>query len=76
MKLLMSSLMSPLVFSTALVLGACGGPDAEPEAPAAAKTPNPAQDASTQPVPLNPLPVPPGEVRPPPPASEPGAGGG
>ena len=72
MKPLMSFLMSPLVFSTALLLGACGGPDAEPEAPAAAQTPDP--NASTQPVPLNPLPTPPGEVRPPLPASEPGAG--
>ena len=74
MKPLMSSLMSPLVFSTALLLGACGGPDAEPEAPAAATKADP--NASNQPVPLHPLPVPPGEVRPPPPASEPGAGGG
>ena len=72
MKPLMSSLVSPLVFSTALLLGACGGPDAEPKAPAAAQAPQP--DASTQPVPLHPLPVPPGEVRPPTPASEPGPG--
>lgn len=73
LKLPLKSLfLTSLLASTGLLLGACGGPDPEPDPPAAVQAPDP----DAQPVPLHPLPVPPGEVRPPPSASEPGADGG